>query len=120
MKQQQIVEAYKAMIKMTDMPFILPTAYALYQMAKELKPHFDFQVQEENKLFRKYGVTLDEKRNLKFKNESDAKAFMEQLDALKDMEIDLSFSPIPIKRTEPISLSLHDLTVLEGFIEFVE
>ena len=121
MKQGQIVEAYKILLKLTDIPMDLKTAYNIMKMKRALEDQYRFEENEETKAFREWnGKFSKDRTKMQFPNPESAQAFSDRVNELKNMEIDMELNPFEIELTQDFKLSAKDMEALEGFIIFTE
>lgn len=119
MKQGNIVAAYKVVNKLCQMSLPIKTSYELCKLKRAMQPVWDFQVDEERKIFDKYAPEPEENGNFKLKSEEEAIAFGEALKQLNDMEVeDIAGIEIPI--CEDIQISAAELESIDEFIKFTD
>ena len=115
MKQLQIVNAYNKMESLADNKNLSKESqWALYKLRKDLKPHFDFQVEQEENLRDKYLPFADERQMLP---PDKTQEYVKELDEIGNLEIDMgAFEKARIPLVDGISFkTMEDL---EDFIEF--
>lgn len=120
MKQGKIVAAHKALLNLNEQRLSLTSAYAVYKLLKETQKAWDFQVEQEEKIFTKLKPKMEKKNNWKFATPDDAKSFADFMKELAEMESDIEIKPITIRLSEEISVTPSDINALDGFVTFEE
>lgn len=121
MKQGNIVQAYRALQKLTAETLPIKIACKLHRLKVQLRTAWDFQLEEEGKLIAKLRPREEQDGSLTFQNKEDCKLFRDQLAALADMDADdVKFDRVEMPMLEDISLSANDVEALEGFVAFTE
>lgn len=130
-KQNDIIKAYKSAIYLNQQKFSSgKIAKKIYELVTKLKPTYDFQLQEEQKLFDAHpnfdirnGIMKiinpnDENEIEKAKKE--AKEIEKELSDLSDLDVDLDFDifDIDLEITPELKISGEDIGNLEKFINF--
>lgn len=121
MKQFKIIAAYKTIedIKQRNKEYPLAVAHAIFKIKKTLQDQWDFQVEEERKLFEKYSPVSDDGNSIKFASDEDAKAFSSKIAELSDMDVELDYIKPKIRLSEQFDLTLSEMEALDDFIEFI-
>ena len=128
MKQGKIIQAYKALDKLMqqDMPLLI--SIRVFEMREKLRPSWEFQIIEEQKLQEKYksidfatfSVTYqtddDTDKKLKLAELSACEQEIKELADL-DREIEIVQLEIPAN-TISVKMAGKDIEALKGFIEF--
>ena len=128
MKQGKIIQAYKALDKLMMQETPLQTALKLFEMREKLRPSWEFQIGEEEKLQKKYANInfADFSVSWENGNEEDKKlkiaelsACEKDIQALADLDRILEIEPIQIP-AESVSVKIagKDIEALKGFVEF--
>jgi len=118
MKQQNVVSAYKTILRFEKEELPLDISLAFFRLKKALSDQWEFQIKEEEKIFEKYPSKQDENGNLVF-NDAETKAkFAEAFAELADLEVLEDFEKIPISIGDRMKLSIADVEALDNFIEF--
>ena len=129
MKQGKIIQAYKALDKLMIQETPLQIALKLFEMREKLRPSWEFQIGEEEKLQKKYtsinfvdfSVSWengnDEDKKLKI---AELSACEKDIQALADLDRILEIEPIQIP-AESVSVKIagKDIEALKGFVEFI-
>jgi len=127
MKQKEAVQAYLSAKKLNEQETSAKTALKVFNLFTKLRKAWDFQVQEELKLFERYPEVDREKHGIKYstkeefeKAESIIKKFNEEADELADLDFEIDFEPFVIKLDVEtgIKLSGADIGNLSEFIKF--
>lgn len=129
MKQRELVRAYNSLneinrCRLTDGKL----AMQIYKLKSKLQPIFDFQIQEEEKIFNEHpnfdprlngvvigkdGVNRDEALN-------EAKIVSEELKKLADIDVDFEFEPFDFDlNAHNVPISGEDIENLNSFINFI-
>lgn len=130
MKQGQIIKAYKALDKLMAQDVPLQIAFSVFEMREKLRPSWEFQIVEEEKIQKKYPNVNFETLSVQWTrdDEADKKLKLAELNACeKDFEaltlLDrvLEIEPIQIPMHEvSIKMAGKDIEALKGFIEFTQ
>jgi len=120
MKQQKIVQVYKVIepiSKNKDLPSDI--SYVFYRIRKLLQDQWDFQIEEERKIFEKYNPKYVNEK-LTFDNPEQAQAFTEEIKKLSEIDADLGeFSKFDFHPDGRVKLSAEDMEKLEDFLNYV-
>ena len=120
MKQIKYVLAYKVIDKIKNNDSVpSDLSYTFFRIRKILQPQWDFQLEEETKIFNKYNPKNTGNGTFKFDNPDDAPKFAEEIENLSNIEVEDSFDKVQFKPDDRINLSIEDLEVLEPFVEYV-
>lgn len=120
MKQGKIIDAYKALNKLSSCPLPIKTAYAIHRLRTALKPAWDFQCEEEGKLIDRLHPTVTAEGNLTFANIEKKQEFLRVQNELAEQEQEIDFRPVKVGLLDGIALSANDIETLDGFITFEE
>lgn len=125
MKQSKIVTAYKVLNKLYGEDLPVTVSYKLYKVRNMLTPQWKFQTEKEKAVFDKYNPIVSDDGNIKFENDEQANAFMQEFtdtcNTLADMDIDLEpYEKVVINMNDKINLSMEDIEALQDFIDFAE
>ena len=128
MKQGKIIQAYKALDKLMQQETPLQTAILVFEMREKLRPSWEFQISEEEKLQKKYeninfsdfSVSWktgdDEDQKLKL---AELAACEKDIQALADLDRIIDIEPIQIPVSSvSIKMAGKDIEALKGFVEF--
>ena len=117
MKQFKIIKAYKALTKLGQQDLPIKLAFDLFKIKQALQPHWDFQVDEENKLAVNAKVNAD--GSVTFDTPEAAEMFRQRLKDLSDIDVDLKVKPVQIPISIPgLTLSMDDVDALDCFVQF--
>lgn len=120
MKQEKIIDAYKVLNKLSACPLPIKTAYALHKLRVALKSVWDFQCEEEEKLIERLRPAVDADGNLTFATMEVKKEFLRIQHELSEQEQKIDFQPVTVGLLDGITLSVHDIDALDGFVKFEE
>lgn len=118
MKQQEYVNAYKVIQKYEEEKLPLDIAYGLFKVKKLLQDQWDFEVAKEQEIFERYKPKTSETGMFTFASDEDQKHFTEEFTELLGMEIDNQFDKVKIDFGDRIEMSVADIEMLSGFVEF--
>ena len=127
MKQINIVNAYQPITKLNSQDLDGYTAKKIYDLMLKIKPLFDFQVQEQNKIYAKHpnlniekmGFDIDPNNpNSKLEAEEEAKEIEKELNELAEIEQEIEFERFEVPLGK-VQLSGKDIGNLSDFIDFV-
>ncbi len=130
-KQNDIIKAYKSAVYLNQQKFSSgKIAKKIYELVTKLKPTYDFQLQEEQKLFDMHPNFDIRNGIMKIMNPNDeneieqakkeAKEIEKELSDLSDLDVDLDFNlfDIDLEITPELKISGEDIGNLEKFINF--
>ena len=117
MKQFEIINAYKTLEILADNEHLSKKdQWLLYKVRKLLRPHAEFQEEQENNIREKYIEFADERGNLP---QDKSKEFIKDMQELNMLDKDIDeFEKIRIPIVDGINFKLME--PLEKFIEFTE
>lgn len=116
MKQTDIMKAYKLLESLADNQALNKMdQWNLYKLRLILRPHFDFQVEQENIIQQKYIELADELGNL---SGEPAKQYMEEINAVGNLDVEMDeFEKPQIRMVDGITFKI--IEPLEEFVEFL-
>ena len=115
MKQYKIIAAYNAAEKLSEFEITEKEQWEIYQLRKALRSHYDFQVEREEDLKKRYAKFADSQGNL---DEEKANEVMQELNKIGNLDIELSEIRKPkIKLVSGINCKMME--TLEDFVEFI-
>lgn len=129
MKQGEAVRAYKSLVDLNKQKLssgIL--ARKVFLLLKALQTAWDFQIQEEQKVFDSHpiydpsvnGVKLPKEEPARSEALAEANAINEELRKIDDMDVDIEFEKFDFDlNKESIQISGEDIGNLESFINFI-
>ena len=118
MKQQQIVNAYKVIKKYEEEKLPLDISLALFKLKKRLQDQWDFEIEQERKIFDKYQPEQGSAGSFNFKSKEDEAGFAKDIAALLNMDVDWDEDKIKIDFGGRVDMSLADVEALDDFITF--
>ena len=118
MKQQQIVNAYKVIKKYENETLPLDVSYGLFKLKKLLQPQWDFEVEREEAIFKKYNPQNDEMGNIIFNNHEDQVHFEESIRELLNMDVEWNNEKVSIPFNHSFNVSMSDIEALDDFVTF--
>ena len=116
MKQSKIINSYKIMETLANIQDLSQDEqWAIYQLRKMLRSHFEFQIEREEAIREKYVPLADKDGNL---SAEDAKEYFKEMEDLGNLEIEM---PEVIKPKIRLVKGISFLTAeqLEDFIDFI-
>ena len=120
MTQGQAVAAYRALEGLLAKEWPFREAFALTKLYRALRPAYEFQVMQEEKLLKKHGGAVRPGGVASFETVEARQAFEEELAALNAMEQDGGFEPVALTAGAGTALSPKAILALDGFVEFRE
>lgn len=128
MRQGSIIQAYKALDKLMQQDTPLPIAIKVFEMREKLRPCWEFQIIEEQKLQEKYKSIDFATFSVSYQtdDEADKKLKLAELSACEkeirdladlDREIEIEPLEIPVAAVS-VKMAGKDIEALKGFIEF--
>lgn len=120
MKQIDIINAYSVTETLSDDPSLtIKGKWVLYQVRKELTPHYEFQVQENKRLLEQYNGQYDANTNkINFETAELAQDFQREHNDLDNLEIELNVIKPSLSLKDIPNITVHQIETLEDFIEF--
>lgn len=122
MKQLQINKAYGALNKLANMQMPVRDAYNLYLLTEQIKPSYNFALEQEKKLLEKYGGVLDQNTGaFMFKDRETTDAFRQEITELNNLDVETEVDPVEISMDAlgTQKITPVDIMCLEGFVAFV-
>lgn len=120
MKQSKITQACKVLNSLSEQRLPLPISYKIMKLRKALQTAWEFQIQEEQRIFSLFPPESIEDNHYKFKTPEDAQGFKDAFDELAEMENDIEFTPLNLPLMNEMSLSAKDIEALQDFVFFTE
>lgn len=120
MKQGKIIEAYKALNKLSACPLPIKIAYALHNLRAALKSAWEFQCEEEGKVIERLSPSVADNGDLVFKSVGDKQEFLRVQKELAEQEQEINYQPVTVGLLDVITLSANDIDMLDGFVKFEE
>lgn len=127
MKQSKCVQAYKAILKIMAQDTSLPTARKVFKLSKKLQDAWEFQINEERKIFERHpDVDPDTgsvsyptgDKELEKKMLDELNDFDKEMKELGDMDQTVEAEPFTISEEENIKIAGKDIQALEDLITF--
>ena len=119
MKQYEAIRAYKALQKLENQLLPIRTARAIHRMMVSIRPAWEFQKAEEEKILRRLRPEALPDGKLKFKTPEEARAFRDRMEELDNLDAEgADTAPLQIPLPEDAFLAASDIEALEGFIQF--
>ena len=122
--QEKAFKAYAALKKLSDVPMAFSKAKVIFDLKQKLQPCWDFQTQEEQKIFDMY-PDLDVQTmtiNLEGKDEEARKKALEDSKEIDQKLRELGKMDSGFEETEPVKLVLSDdprITISAKDIEYL-
>lgn len=126
MKQKDIITAYQAIMSFSaneknKKNASLKLNYGLFKIRKMLEPHYEFQGEQEKKIFQELNPVRTDDGNLDFGTSEKRDTFIQKMQELTDMEVDLGeFVKPVVSLNEDVTFTLDEIQALEEFIDFKE
>lgn len=129
MKQAQIIRAMQALNNLAAQALPIKAACAIHRMRVTLRPAWDFQHEEEEKMLARLKPTFDQAGNLDFKTPDDAQEFRDKIAELGEMDAEGNTLPggntiqpvaLPVRTLDGIQITANEVEALEGFVTFTE
>lgn len=116
-KQGYIIKAYQALERMSTGVLPLHTAYKLFKIKQALRPHFEFQQEQEMALIEEYKPDIQD-GVWTFNSESDKNEFVEKLEEISKMPIEVDIVPERIPLASALEGTIEDMEYLCDFVLF--
>lgn len=117
MTQEQIVKAYKTIQKYETRELPLDISLAFFKLKKALTDQWEFQLNEEQKIFEKYPAKQNESGSLTFETTEAQEGFAKAIQELSEVESMEDFKKIPVEIGDRMNLSINDLEALDEFMK---
>lgn len=118
LNQKNIILGFKALETKGNISLPAFTAFKLYKFKKQLKECYDWQAEEERRIFEEYGATFEEGK-LTLEDPGKSKEFTDAISALSKVEHEeLNKMEIPVSVFG--ELTMEDIEDLENIFEFTE
>lgn len=128
-KQSEAVKAYQSIQGLNRQKFNSgKIAKKIYELTMKLKSAFDFQLQEEEKIYSKYpdfdpmigGFHIGKDDENREKKISDVKEINKQLKEIADLDFDLDFEPFDLDlEIYNVQISGEDIGNLQKLVNFI-
>lgn len=119
MKQFDVITAMKVLRKINDVASLPCTiSYRFYKLTCQLQHYWDWQVNEEQKLYEKFG-TMNEQGDYEFTPENKT-ALSNAIVDISQTEVENDWDIIHIPITDDLHISANDIKSLQGFVNFIE
>ena len=117
MKQYQLANAYRATDWLAGNEHLtVQTRWDVYDLRNRLRPYYEFQLNEENLMRKKYIPFVQEDGSLV--GEAHDK-FLNDMAELNNLEIDIGeIHPFEIQMRDDDGIRVRDMEALENFIHF--
>ena len=122
MKQKEAIEAYGAILRLSDISLPLRDAYNVFCLRRKLEPIYQFEMERERKLLEELHGEITPDGSLRFDNVEAYMEFNKKVAEMSDMEIDDEHEVIQIKIDDlkNAEMKAADINRLYGFVEFVK
>lgn len=116
MKQHKIMTAYKLLESLADNPHLTKQEqWGIYKLRVALRPHCEFETEQENIIREKYREFADENETL---TGDKAKEFIAEMKSVGDLDVDVEeFVRPTIRMNDGITCKV--IEPLEEFVEFL-
>lgn len=124
MQLSQCVEAYMAVMELSEQAWSYKAAHALLMLKRKLQPHAEFFAKEENGLVEAYakrddgGKVVWGKTGFVLRDEAAAEAYRQRREELGAVEVEIE--GLPVQLPLPEKIRPRQLEALEGYIEWSE
>lgn len=129
MKQGEAIRAYKSAMDLNRQKLSSGiTARKVFLLVKALRPAWDFQMQEEQKVFVSHemydpsinGIKIPKEEPARSEAIKEATEISEELKAISELDFDIEFEKFDLDfERENIQISGEDIGNLEPFINFI-
>lgn len=119
MKQFDVITAMKVLQKINDIASLPCTiSYRFYKLTSQLQHYWDWQINEEKKLYEKYG-TVTEQGTYEFLKNNQSE-LTKALTDISQTEVEQDWNVINIPLIDDLHISANDIKALQGFVDFIE
>lgn len=115
--QKNIINGYKKINELNNIKLPAAISLKLYRFKNKLKEYYDWQSEEEKKIFEEYGAKFEDGK-ITLEEENKIQEFAERLNSMGSIEVDIDKMEIPVEVFGEISV--EDLEILDGIFEFIE
>lgn len=116
-KQRDVISAYKILNRLNADILPLTISFKIFKLKKALQSQFDWQIEEERKIFEKFNVRQTES-GLAPEDPNDTPVVIKQMEELGNADVDVDIDKISIPLVAEIRIAPNEFDVLEKFIEF--
>lgn len=122
MKQYKIITAYNIIEEMRKKKIEYPStvSYALFRVKKALQDQYEFQSEEERKILEELKPDVNGPGQFDFHNNENAQRFLDRLEELRQLDVDLDYTKPTIKLTDNLPMTIEEAEALDDFINFEE
>lgn len=126
-KQKEAIKAYKVFQKLNNQETSGAIALRIFKAMNALQSAWDFQLQEERKIFERHpnfdpstgSISLKDKEIEEQEAVDELKAIDNELSEIANIDTDVDFEPFTISLDfESLKLSGQDIKNLSGFVDF--
>ena len=89
----------------------------MYKLKKDLTPHFEFYIEESQKLFREY-KTVQNGTRIRFETPELAKDYNDKQLKIDEFEVQTNINKQSVKLSDIPDITIQQIEALEDFIEF--
>lgn len=120
MKQYQVNRAYGALNKLSEMQLPIRDAHKVFMLAQQLKSNYDFEIEQEKKIFERNHARFMPNGEMVFDDEQDAIRFKDEMTELGNIDVDLDIQPVTISidSLDGYTMTPSDIMALSGFVDF--
>lgn len=119
LKQYEAINAYRKLEGMTDIKFPATISFKVYKLKKTLGEFYEWQREEETRLFNDYGAQFDENNAIVLADPEKNQEFVDKLNGITNIEHE-EFEKVVLPIGAFEMLSMKDIEELDPIIEFVE
>lgn len=117
MTQKDIITAYKKIDEIKNMKLPAAISLKVFMFKKRVKEFYDWQVEEERRIFAEYGASINDKNNVVIKDPAKIKEFTDEINALGNLEHeDVEKVDLPIDAFD--TLTIEDIEALSTAFNF--
>lgn len=120
MTHKQVIEAYRALERLSMQPVPIKTAYQLHKLRRTLKTEWDFQTERERALLDELKPTAINRDKVTFRTAQDAEKWKHEMAELDAVESEAEYDPVTVYMTEDMRIAPRDIDMLDGFVIFEE
>lgn len=117
MFQKDIISGYKKLEEMKSLKLPASVSLKIFMFKKQIKEFFDWQLEEEKKIFESYGAEINENGKIVVPDSSRIKDFTNEINALGEVEHD-NIDKITVPADAFEVLSIEDIEVLSKIFNF--
>ena len=117
-KQGKIIESKKVLDRLCKQDLPGTFAKQLFDMRYSMKKAYEFQEEQEEKIFDKYSPVSNGDGSFRFDPPENLQNFLKEINELAELDAEIDAEPIKMKMIDELKISGDDIEHLSTFITF--